>query len=234
MKLLTDPLLTPFSFSSLVGTSVRHGAASVNNFELLPQPPEARARDNPWPQWPRIFRTDYGHTEVAEHWGSDPRSYQISTTKFEKDAEGNLVALHTVEVAWEKDASGKWQMNKVPGSEKRWPCDLCLLALGFLGPENEALKSLGIEQDARSNIRADDNKGKVPYKTNQEKVWACGDARRGQSLIVWGIQEGRACAAAIDEELQGNSRLPWAGSFAKRVYGGNLKTTKKEAVAATA
>ena len=201
-----------------IGTSVRHGAASVSNFELLPQPPEARARDNPWPQWPRIFRTDYGHTEVAEHFGDDPRTYQISTTKFEKDDEGNLVALHTVEVRWEKDASGKWQMSKVPGSEKRWPCDLCLLALGFLGPENEALKSLGIEQDGRSNIKADDNNGKAPYKTNRANVWACGDARRGQSLIVWGIQEGRACAAAVDAELEGGSRLAWAGGLPKRQY----------------
>ena len=217
-----------------IGTSVRHGAASVVNFELLPQPPDARARDNPWPQWPRIFRTDYGHTEVSEHFGNDPRTYQISTTRFEKNDEGTLVALHTVQVKWEKDASGKWQMAKVPGSEKRWPCDLCLLALGFLGPENEALKSLGIEQDARSNIKADDNKGKKPYRTSKSNVYACGDARRGQSLIVWGIQEGRACAAAIDEELQGSSRLPWAGGIAKRTYNQHSVGAQKQALSVAA
>lgn len=201
-----------------IGTSVRHGAASVVNFELLPQPPDARARDNPWPQWPRIFRTDYGHSEVTEHYGRDPRHYQISTTQFEKDAEGNLVAVHTVEVAWEKDASGKWQMNKIAGTEKRWPCELCLLALGFLGPENEAIKSLALQQDARSNISAQDSKGALPYRTSVDGVWACGDARRGQSLVVWAIHEGRACAQVIDEQLRGSSRLPWAGSIAKRTY----------------
>ena len=115
------------------------------------------------------------------------------------------------------DASGKWQMNKIPGSEKRFPCDLCLLALGFLGPENDALKSLGIEQDARSNIVADTNKGAKPYKTNVSGVYAAGDCRRGQSLIVWGIQEGRACAAQVDSDLMGSSRLPWAGSIPKRI-----------------
>ena len=202
-----------------IGTAVRLGAASVTNFELLPQPPEARAPNNPWPQWPRIFRTDYGHAEVRAQWGHDPREFCISTTEFEKDESGKLIALNTVQVQWEMDASGKWQMNKVPGSERRFPCDLCLLALGFLGPENEAIKSLELKQDARSNILADTNRGARPYKTSVDRVYAAGDCRRGQSLIVWGIQEGRACAAQVDADLMGGvPRLPYVGGIEKRVH----------------
>jgi len=201
-----------------IGTAVRHGAASVVNFELLPQPPAARAENNPWPQWPRVFRTDYGHSEVKARWGNDPREYCISTTEFEKDASGNLIALNTVRVSWELDASGKWQMTKVPGSEQRFPCDLCFLALGFLGPENAAIESLKLKQDARSNILADTNRGERPYKTSVDRVYAAGDCRRGQSLIVWGIQEGRACAAQVDTDLMSSSYLPWAGSIPKRIH----------------
>ncbi|KAN0061168.1 glutamate synthase [NADH] [Thecaphora frezii] len=213
-------------------TALRHGAKSIVNFELLPQPPNERAKGNPWPQFPRVFKVDYGHAEVAAQWGSDPREYCISTTSFEKDESGKLVALNTVKVNWELDASGKWQMNKVPGSEKRWPCDLCLLSLGFLGPENDAISALGLEQDGRSNIKADDLRGKSPYQTNVERVYTAGDCRRGQSLIVWGIQEGRSAAAQIDRDLMGNSRLAWAGSIKKR----DFLPTKAEAtkVAATA
>lgn len=170
-----------------IGTSLRHGAKSIVNFELLPQPPNSRARDNPWPQWPRVFRVDYGHAEVEEKFGKDPREYCISTKEFEKDASGKLVALHTVRVEWTKDASGRWKMEQVPGSEQRFECDLCLLSLGFLGPETSAIEALSIEQDGRSNLKADDQKGARPYKTSVEKVWAAGDCRRGQSLIVWGV-----------------------------------------------
>lgn len=201
-----------------IGTAVRHGAASVVNFELLPQPPAARAANNPWPQWPRIFRTDYGHSEVKARWGEDPREYCISTTSFEKDESGKLIALNTVRVSWDLDASGKWQMTKIPGSEQRFPCDLCFLSLGFLGPENAAIESLQIKQDARSNILADTNKGPNPYKTSVDRVYAAGDCRRGQSLIVWGIQEGRACAAQVDTDLMLSSSLPWAGSIPKRIH----------------
>ncbi|WFD29148.1 alanine dehydrogenase [Malassezia sp. CBS 17886] len=201
-----------------IGTAVRLGAASVTNFELLPEPPESRALNNPWPQWPRIFRTDYGHGEVKARWGNDPREYCISTSDFEKDESGKLIALNTVRVSWDLDASGKWQMGKVPGSEKRFPCDLCFLALGFLGPENKAIESLGIKQDARSNIVASTNKGPHPYQTSVERVYAAGDCRRGQSLIVWGIQEGRACAAQVDTDIMSNSYLPWAGSIPHRIF----------------
>jgi len=210
-----------------IGTSVRHGAKSVVNFELLPQPPESRARDNPWPQWPRIFRRDYGHTEVEDKFGKDPREFQISTTSFEKDEEGNLKGLNTVRVQWEKDASGKWQMNKVSGSEEFYPAELCFLCLGFLGPEDAALKTMGIEQDGRSNIKADDLKGPRPYRTSVDKVWAAGDCRRGQSLVVWGIQEGRACASELDAELSGMTLLPTAGGIKKRTFATNSAAVKQ-------
>ncbi|KAE8220612.1 hypothetical protein CF319_g5887 [Tilletia indica] len=216
-----------------IGTSMRLGAKSVTNLELLPPPPEGRARDNPWPQWPRIFRTDYGHTEVADHFGSDPRAFNTTTQKFEVDEDGNLAALHVATVEWNKDASGKWAMNTKAGSEKRIPAQICLLSLGFLGPEKEALESLGVEQDGRSNIKADDQKGAKPYKTNVDGVYACGDCRRGQSLIVWGIQEGRAAAAQIDGDLTGNTRLAWAGGIRKRTYAPqSVKGKSAQAVAA--
>jgi len=156
-----------------IGTSMRHGAKSVTNFELLPKPPASRAPDNPWPQWPRIFRTDYGHTEVAAHFGSDPREYCISTKEFVLDDEGKLKGLNTgtrwifdrgtivnghssavvVRVEWTKDSAGRWKMEEVPGSAKFFPAELVFLALGFLGPENPVIKALGVKQDGRTNIQ---------------------------------------------------------------------------------
>ncbi|EFI28399.1 glutamate synthase [Coprinopsis cinerea okayama7 len=167
-----------------IGTAMRHGAKSVVNFELLPKPPVSRGRDNPWPQWPRIFRTDYGHTEVAAHFGQDPREYCISTKEFVVDEEGKLKGLNTVRVEWTKDSGGRWKMEEVPGSDKFFPAQLVFLALGFLGPENDVLKGLGVKQDARSNVQTPHK----TYSTNVEGVFAAGDCRRGQSLIVWGIK----------------------------------------------
>jgi glutamate synthase (NADH) len=167
-----------------IGTSMRHGAKSVVNFELLPKPPAARGRDNPWPQWPRIFRTDYGHTEVAAHFGNDPREYCISTKEFVLDEDGKLKGLNTVRVEWTKDSGGRWKMEEVPGSEKFFPAQLVFLALGFLGPETPVLEALGVEKDPRSNIKTPNKK----YHTNVEGIFAAGDCRRGQSLIVWGIK----------------------------------------------
>ena len=135
-----------------IGTAMRHGAKSVTNFELLPQPPASRGRDNPWPQWPRIFRTDYGHTEVAAHFGNDPREYCISTKEFVVE-DGKLKGLNTGRVEWTKDSGGRWKMEEVPGSEKFFPAQLVFLALGFLGPESQVIKELGIKQDGRSNIQ---------------------------------------------------------------------------------
>ncbi|KAF8201622.1 NADPH-dependent glutamate synthase [Pholiota molesta] len=199
-----------------IGTAMRHGAKSVVNFELLPRPPVARGRDNPWPQWPRIFRTDYGHTEVAAHFGNDPREYCISTKDFVLDDEGKLKGLNTVRVEWTKDSGGRWKMEEVPGSEKFFPAQLVFLALGFLGPQNEVLRALGIKQDARSNIQTPPKK----YSTNIEGIFAAGDCRRGQSLIVWGINEGRGAAAEVDRWLSGDSsRLPAAGGIKTRNFG---------------
>ncbi|KAF9532316.1 NADPH-dependent glutamate synthase [Crepidotus variabilis] len=198
-----------------IGTSMRHGAKSVVNFELLPQPPVSRGRDNPWPQWPRIFRTDYGHTEVAAHFGNDPREYCISTKDFIKDEDGKLSGLNTVRVEWTKDSGGRWKMEEVPGSEKYFPAQLVFLALGFLGPQNDVLQALGVKQDARSNIQTPPKK----YSTSAEGIFAAGDCRRGQSLIVWGINEGRAAAAEVDRYLSGGAtRLPNAGGIKTRTF----------------
>jgi glutamate synthase (NADPH/NADH) len=163
-----------------IGTSVRHGAKSVVNFELLPQPPEARARDNPWPQWPRIYRVDYGHSEVRQHTGKDPREYCIKSSKFVSDGNGNVKGIETARVEWSKDDAGKWVLKDVEGSEEFFPADLVLLAMGFLGPEQRAIGD-EVEKDARTNVKTPAGK----YSTNIEGVFAAGDCRRGQSLIVW-------------------------------------------------
>jgi len=196
-----------------IGTSMRHGAKSVTNFELLPKPPVSRAPDNPWPQWPRIFRTDYGHTEVAAHFGNDPREYCISTKEFVVDEEGKLKGLNTVRVEWTKDSGGRWKMEEVPDSQKFFPAQLVFLALGFLGPETTVIKSLDLKLDGRGNIQTPPKK----YSTNVEGVFAAGDCRRGQSLIVWGINEGRGAAAEVDMWLQSSTRLPSAGGIKTRV-----------------
>ncbi|KAG8870493.1 glutamate synthase [NADH] [Serendipita sp. 405] len=197
-----------------IGTAMRHGARSVTNFELLPKPPAKRGRDNPWPQWPRIFRTDYGHAEVAAHFGNDPREFCISTKDFVVDEDGNVKGLNTVRVEWTKDSGGRWKMEEVPGSEKFYPAQLVFLALGFLGPESELVKALQIKQDGRSNIETPKKK----YSTSVSGVFAAGDCRRGQSLIVWGIHEGRGAAAEVDLYLTRTTRLPIAGGIRARVY----------------
>lgn len=163
-----------------IGTSVRHGAKSVINFELLPQPPPERARDNPWPQWPRIYRVDYGHTEVRQQMGKDPREFCIMSEEFVDDGTGKVKGINTVRVEWTKSPSGGWDMKKVEDSQQFFPADLVLLSMGFLGPEARILGD-EIEKDARKNIKTPPGK----YSTNVEGVFAAGDCRRGQSLIVW-------------------------------------------------
>jgi glutamate synthase (NADPH/NADH) len=163
-----------------IGTSVRHGAKSVANFELLPQPPPERARDNPWPQWPRIYRVDYGHSEVKTHMGKDPREYCVMSKDFVDDGEGNVKGINTVRVEWTKSASGGWDMKQVEGSEQFFPADLVLLSMGFLGPEERVLGGV-VERDARKNVKTTPGH----YNTNLPGVFAAGDCRRGQSLIVW-------------------------------------------------
>ncbi|KAG7195627.1 glutamate synthase [NADH] [Scheffersomyces spartinae] len=194
-----------------LGTSTRHGAKSVTNFELLPHPPASRPKDNPWPQWPRVFRVDYGHTEVAAHYGNDPREYSILSKEFVDDGEGNVKGIKTVRVEWKRSDSGAWQMAEVPNSEEFFPADVVLLSMGFIGPDSD---NLGIEKTKRGTIATTDP---ASYRIN-DKFFAAGDCRRGQSLVVWGIQEGRQCARVVDEYLMGGSRLPGNGSIEQRNF----------------
>jgi len=185
-----------------IGTSVRFGCKSLVNFELLPKPPETRADDNPWPQWPKVFRVDYGHAEIEAKFGKDPREFCILTKEFVGDAAGHVTGLVTVAVEWRK-VDGQMKLVELPGSERHWKCDLVLLAMGFLGPEHYVSQLLGIELDPRTNYKAVHGK----YETNLPKVFAAGDCRRGQSLVVWAINEGRGAARAIDMYLMGDSGL---------------------------
>jgi glutamate synthase (NADPH/NADH) small chain len=187
-----------------LGTSIRHGCKSLTNFELLPKPPETRAPDNPWPQWPRILRVDYGHEEAHTQFGKDPREFVILTKEFLGDSTGNLTGLKTVRVEWAKDpATGQFKMKELPGSEETWPCELVFLAMGFIGPENSVAQQLGVELDPRTNYKADHGK----FTTNVPNVFAAGDCRRGQSLIVWAINEGRGAARECDRHLMGVTQL---------------------------
>ncbi|MCK4675097.1 MAG: glutamate synthase subunit beta [Gammaproteobacteria bacterium] len=186
-----------------IGTSLRHGCKSMVNFELLPQSPAERAEDNPWPQWPLIHRIDYGHEESTDRFGRDPREYRILTKEFIDDGNGNVSGVKIVEVRWAK-VDGQWNMEEVEGTEKVWDADLVLLSMGFLGPEHYASDVIDIEYDARSNYQAEHG----VYTTNVEGVFTAGDCRRGQSLVVWGINEGREAAREIDRYLMGDSLLP--------------------------
>ncbi|KAI1201926.1 glutamate synthase [Nemania serpens] len=194
-----------------IGTSVRHGAKSIINFELLPQPPPERGRDNPWPQWPRIYRVDYGHTEVAQHMGKDPREYCIMSEEFVDDGSGNVKGINTIRVEWTKSATGGWDMKKLEDTKQFFPADLVLLSMGFLGPEARVLGD-EIEKDARKNVKTPAGS----YATNVDGIFAAGDCRRGQSLIVWGINEGRQAAREVDEYLQGSTYLPVTGGIVKQ------------------
>ncbi|QDU96655.1 glutamate synthase subunit beta [Lignipirellula cremea] len=190
-----------------IGTSLRHGCSSLINFELLPQPPGTRAEDNPWPQWPKVFRIDYAHDEAKARDGKDPREYCILTKEFVGDADDQVSGLRTVQVEWVKDESGRFQLKEIPGSERSWRCNLVLLSMGFLGPEQTVAQMLGVESDERTNFKAQHGR----FATNLDGVFAAGDCRRGQSLVVWAINEGRGAARAIDQYLMGSSKLPAPG-----------------------
>lgn len=172
-----------------IGTSLRHGCSTLVNFEIMPKPPMERAEDNPWPLWPKIFRVDYGHEEATRHFGQDPRVYSISGKEFVRGDDGKLLGINTIEV----DENFK----EIPGTVKFWEADLILLSMGFLGPEHYVSKALDLELDGRSNYKADYGK----FQTSHEKVFAAGDCRRGQSLVVRAIDEGRKAAAEIDRFL---------------------------------
>ncbi len=187
-----------------IATAVRHGCASVVNFEIVPKPPEQRAPSNPWPQWPRIFRRDYGHVEAEAVFGKDPREYCVETLEFLGDENGHVRAVRVCQVDWSKPTPDGPPFSRVPGTERVVPADLVLLAMGFLGPEQTLAEQLGLETDARSNFKAEYGK----YATNIEKVFAAGDCRRGQSLVVWAINEGREAAREVDRFLMGETELP--------------------------
>ena len=187
-----------------VATSLRHHCRSINQFEILPRPPQERGSDNPWPQWPKVYKMDYGHEEAAAVFGKDPRHYCITAKKFVGDVYGQVKEVHTIGIDWVKDDNGRFNPVEIPGTEKIWPADLVLLAMGFTGPEDMLLNQLSIERDPRTNANAQyDN-----YKTNIDGVFAAGDMRRGQSLVVWAINEGRGAAREVDKYLMGDTILP--------------------------
>jgi glutamate synthase (NADPH) small chain len=187
-----------------IGTSIRHGCKSLVNFEIVPRPENERPDNNPWPQWPRIFRIDYGHAEAAAKFGSDPREFCISTVEFIDDGEGNVVGLKSCEVDWSKPVPNGPPFSPVEGTEKVWDADLVFLALGFLGPESPVAEQLGVQLDNRSNYQSEFEN----YQTNVDGVFSAGDCRRGQSLVVWAINEGRGVARECDRWLMGSTQLP--------------------------
>jgi glutamate synthase (NADPH/NADH) small chain len=187
-----------------VGSSMRQGCRSVLQIEILPKPPMERAANNPWPEWPKVYRMDYGQEEAAAKQGSDPRVYLTTVKKFVGDDAGALKEIVTVQITWDKNEKGQFVPVEVPGTEKTRPAQLALLAMGFLGPEQAMLDELGLERDARSNIKAEHEK----YTTSIKGIFAAGDCRRGQSLVVWAINEGRGAARECDRYLMGATDLP--------------------------
>jgi glutamate synthase (NADPH/NADH) small chain len=187
-----------------VGTSIRQGCRSVTQIEILPRPPEDRQPDNPWPEWPKIFRTDYGQEEAAALFGADPRVFLTTVKELVGDESGQLKEVVTVGIEWQKDAKGRFTPQEVAGTEQRRPAQLMLLAMGFLGPEQPILDQLALERDARTNVKAEYGK----YATSVPGVFAAGDCRRGQSLVVWAFNEGREAARECDRYLMGETSLP--------------------------
>jgi glutamate synthase (NADPH/NADH) small chain len=187
-----------------VGTSMRHGCNSLVQLEIMAKPPINRAADNPWPEWPKVYKLDYGQEEAAAKFGDDPRVYLTTATKFEGDDKGHVKAVHVVNVEWKKNDKGQFGPQPVPGTERVLPAQLVLLAMGFLGPEQPLLDSLKIERDPRSNVKAEHEK----YTTSIPGVFAAGDCRRGQSLVVWAFNEGRGAARECDRYLMGATDLP--------------------------
>ena len=183
--------------SDCIGTSIRHGAKSVTNFELMPKPAEGRTEEHPWPYWPFKLKTSSSHEEGIH------REWSILTKEFVGDKEGKLVGLKTVEVQWKKIPGERPQLIEREGSLKEWPCDLALLALGFTGPEKTLPEQFGLTFDVRGNIKGENN-----YQTQKPSIFIAGDCRRGQSLIVWAISEGREAAHQVDTFLMGKSTLP--------------------------
>jgi len=187
-----------------VGTSIRHGAKSVTQIEMMPKAPDSRAETNPWPEWPKICKTDYGQQEAIAVYGNDPRIYESTVKEFVKDKDGTLTGVKIVKLAWEKDAAtGRMNMKEVPDSERLLAADIVLIAAGFLGTQSYVAEGFGVELNERTNVRTEPGS----YQTSQENVFVTGDMHRGQSLVVWAIREGREAARAVDESLMGYSNL---------------------------
>jgi len=187
-----------------VATAMRQGCRSLTQIEIMPRPPIERATDNPWPEWPKIYKLDYGQEEAAAKFGSDPRVYITTVKRLNGDAEGRVRSLGTVEIAWREDSGGRLVPVDIAGSEREVPADLVLLAMGFTGPEQPLLTELGLRTDARTNIEAEHG----AFATSVKGVFAAGDCRRGQSLVVWAINEGRGAARECDRYLMGSTDLP--------------------------
>ncbi|GIO88711.1 glutamate synthase subunit beta [Paenibacillus faecis] len=182
-----------------VATAIRHGCRSVVQLEIMPQPPLRRQPGNPWPEWPKVLKTDYGQQEAAALFGGDPRRYLTSTRRFIGDGQGRIAGVCAVEVEWQPAGDGRQVPVEIAGTERVLPADLVLLALGFTGPEDGLLGAWGIERDARTNVKTADGR----YSTNVPGIFAGGDMRRGQSLVVWAIREGREAAREVCRFLQG-------------------------------
>ncbi|KMK76386.1 glutamate synthase subunit beta [Alkalihalobacillus pseudalcaliphilus] len=187
-----------------ITTSVRHGAKSITQFDINRMKLDERPSNNPWPLFPIVHQADDGHKEAKAVYGEDPRAYQLMTTKFVGNELGQVKEIHTIDVETEIDANGKKTRQPIPGSEKVWPADLVFLAVGFTGPEQQLLEQMSIQTDRRTNIKAEYGS----YQTNIEGIFAAGDNRRGQSLVVWAIHEGREAARECDRYLMGASNLP--------------------------
>ena len=187
-----------------VGTSIRHGCRSVTQIEMMPKAPDKRAENNPWPEWPKVCKTDYGQEEAIVLFGKDPRIYEATVKEFLKDKDGSLKGVKIVKLLWEKDAaSGRMIMKEIPGSEQVLEAQLVLIAAGFLGSEKYVTDAFGVEVNERTNVKT----APGSYATNVENVFVTGDMHRGQSLVVWAIREGREAARAVDESLMGYTNL---------------------------
>src|SRR5262249_40518 len=197
-----------------VGTAMRQGCRSLVQFEILPKPPLERAPDNPWPQWPKVYKLDYGQEEAAALFGDDPRQYLIQTKRFVGDDNGHLQELHRVRIEW-SGSNGRMIPKEIPGTERVFPAQLVLLAMGFLGPENQLLDKLGVEKDARSNAKAEHGK----FATSVPGVFAAGDMRRGQSLVVWALHEAGGAARGRERFLMGRAVRRGAGVCAQQHEG---------------
>jgi glutamate synthase (NADPH/NADH) small chain len=187
-----------------VGTAIRQGAKNVIQLEILARPPDTRDADNPWPQWPKVYKLDYGQEEAAALWGADPRRYLVNTRRLVGNDAGAVSAIETIDIEWVHTPGTRPEMREKPGTEQTLPADLVLIAMGFVGPQQDLPNALGCKLDHRGNIIHDDD-----YMTTVPGVFSAGDCSRGQSLVVWAIQEGRQTARGVDKYLMyGETVLP--------------------------